>query len=201
MEVGTAGTHSTCIQGKERSHHVCALLNIFTRNDGDSCCNLESISFVCFTTFGESFIKALSVETVFFRREEQWKPSIANLCRERNVLRTLCSKKDWNVGAERMNGALERFAKTSAAFVWHVVMGAVVIHWLFTTNNFADDFYVFTCARKRTWIGLAVPTFGNLWSRRTESKNESTATEVVHSHRCHCSCCRCAGTHLHDGSA
>ena len=100
-----------------------------------------------------------------------------------------------------MNGALQRFAQTSATLQRQIIKLAVMLERPFTAHDVAHDVEVFAGARQWLGVRLAIPTFDHLRARSTEPKNHATVRQMVECHGRHCSCCRCATGHLHDAGA
>ena len=147
---------------------------------------------------GEALGERRAVEAVGLRREEQRQPSIADLGCERDVLRSLGTEVDRDVGAERMQRGLQRLSQARAAAQRHLVLLADELDRLLASDDRSDDRDVLAGAGEWLRVGLAVPTLDDLRAGRAETEDDAALGQVIKGHRGHRSRGGCACRHLDD---
>ena len=203
MEVRTLGAHATGVQREERTHHVGALLGVVARNHHHGRGHLETIGLSGLTGLGEALVQTLAVEAVLLRCEEQWQPTVADLGRQSDVLRTLGREEDGDVAAQRVHRGLQRLAEPGAvgARVRQVVERAVLLDRLLARQHLSHDVDVLARAGQGLAVGLAVPALHHLRTAGAEAQDETSVGEMVEGDGGHRRGRRRAGAHLHDGGA
>jgi hypothetical protein len=148
-------------------------------------------------------LQRVGVHVLAVRRVVQRHPTVGDLGRESDVLRTLGSEQDREIGPQGMCDRTQRLAQTprTGSVVGHVVVLTVELDRLLTAQDPAHDLDVLACARQRLAERLAVPTLDHLRPRYAETQGEAAVGQVIERECVHRARRRRARRDLHDARA
>ena len=196
MEVGAPGPHPAEVQGIHRPEHLGGALDVVGHDQRHRRRHLEVIPATARVGPVEPFPQGVTVEAVVAGGVKQRQPAVAQLARERDVVRSFGRQVDRYVVTQRMDARLQWFSKATGRRSSRPlgqrkrIVRALIRDRAVARPDVAQDPDVL--ARAREWLGkrLPVPPLHDLWSGHPQSEDQPALRQMIERHRCHCRCRR-----------
>src|SRR5262245_42630404 len=159
VEVALLRAHAADVEAEARLHRQQALRDVVAHRDLHAGADLEA---------GLRLPQRVRIDLGPERRVVERQPAVAELGRERDVLRALRAEEDRHVAAQRMRDRPQRLAHPPRARpgVGQGIVRAGVADGPFAAQHLPHDREVLARARDRLVEGLAVPAFDHLAAGR-----------------------------------
>ena len=165
VEVGLFGSHPSDIEGYCRSVQVGGHLKVVVDDRRCECEDFEVFLGSPSTGPSEALVEVALERLHGPRGEEDREPPVGDLGREGDVLRSLGTHDDRDLGAQGVDDGLQGLTEAGATWVGERVVLSIVGDRLLAGPDLPDDVDVLACARQGPREGGSIPTLDHLRSR------------------------------------
>src|SRR4051812_10772176 len=203
MEVLALRAHAAEVEGVVGAQRIDALLDVVGHDQRHRGGHVEVVEGAARALAAEALGQSIPVEVLVAGGEQHRQPAVAELGRQRDVLRALGAEVNGNLLAQRVDRRLQRLAQPGRILplVRQRIELAVELDRPLAGPDLTQDLDVLARARQRLLERHAVPALDHLRPGHTQSKDEAAAGEVVHRQRRHRGHRGLASGHLGDRGA